>query len=98
MVSRLNGSIDIQQVKATEEIFTEEYHDTSDFDAAINEVLDHLHATQKLVSTPAWKQHSVDAVDQGAPESTVTANKTMTMRLGTLIDSYVALYESFEDL
>jgi membrane-anchored protein YejM (alkaline phosphatase superfamily) len=53
MVSRLNGSIDIQQVKATEEIFTEEYHDTSDFDAAINEVLDHLHATQKLVSTPA---------------------------------------------
>jgi hypothetical protein len=40
----------------------------------------------------------VDAVDQGAPESTVTANKTMTMRLGTLIDSYVALYESFEDL
>jgi Iap family predicted aminopeptidase len=98
MVSRLNGSIDIQQVKATEEIFTEEYHDTSDFDAAINEVLDHLHAAQKLVNTPAWKQHMVDAVHQGAPKSTVATNRTMTTNLGTLIDSYVALYESFEDL
>jgi hypothetical protein len=76
----------------------EAYHDTSDFDAAIHEVLDHLHAAQKIVNTPAWKQHMVDAEHHGAPESTVATNKTMTMRLGTLIDSYVALYESFENL
>jgi hypothetical protein len=91
--------VEVEQVsESSKDCVNEEYHDTSDFDAAINEVLDHLHAAQKLVNTPAWKQHMVDAVHQGAPKSTVATNRTMTTNLGTLIDSYVALYESFEDL
>lgn len=75
----------------------EEYDDSSDFDAAMGQVNNHLLAARKIITSPDWEQYLEDT-DQHLDTSAVQRAEEAKELLEKTIDAYAALYDHMADV